>query len=285
MTSRKTKASRSKNPRMAKLARIEALVHDVSQLDSPLHMALWGRVKSGKTGFIASGPDPIIFAVEEGTKTIRNTPAAVFPTELVEGTVRWRTPKWKDARDFIYYLRHGNHAHKTVGVDTMTSLARTAVRFINRDEEVRDEARAPGTMDQRTYGRLATVMNEFMEDLEAVCKERNMHLIYTCQERVLNEEQAMKAGSDFVPDLTPAVRATFMEKPDIIARTVIEEVETEDLDPRNLQLRYGMVFRHEEWPVGERVTPIGEKPYLPAIAYNVTVPKLIRRIERKKKEK
>ena len=35
-------------------------------------------------------------------------------------------------------------------------------------------------------------------------------------------EQAEKAGSDFVPDLTPSVRSTILAQPGIIARTIIE---------------------------------------------------------------
>lgn len=275
---------KTKTPKLDRLAKIQGSITSVGDLTSPLHQLVWGRVKSGKTGYIASGPNPIIFAVEEGTKTIRQTGAAVFPVETVEGVTRWRQPKWKDTYDFIYFIRYGDHDYQTAGVDTMTALARAAVRFINRDEEARDEHRAPGSMDQRTYGRLATSMTEFMEDLESACKERNMHLIYTCQERVLNEEQAEKSGSDYAPDLTPAVRSVILEKPDIISRTIVEEVETGDIDGTNLQLRYGQQFRHPDWPVGERVTPIGSKPYLPAVAWNVTIPKIIKRIEKKAKE-
>lgn len=268
--------------RMKRLAEIEKQIISVQDVNHLLHMLLWGQTKSGKTAFIASAPKPLIFAVEEGTMTVRGKKGVqVFP--FTQGG-DYRTPKWKDAIDFIYYIRYGDHDRETAAVDTMTALARVAMRFINKDEEARDEARAPGTTDRRTYGRLATAMSDFMEDLEAACLERGMHLIYTCQERRLNEEQAAAEGADYVPDLTPAVRSVILEKPSIVARTFKEEVETDDLEA-DPEVRYGMYFRHPEWPVGERLTPIGaSKPWLPTVSYKATVPALLRRIEKAKKE-
>lgn len=269
------------NSRMKRLARIEASFKSVADINHLLHALFWGNVKTGKTGLLATAPKPAVFAVEDGTMTIRNHPeVTAFP---IDENGQWRAPKWKDAIDFIYYIRYGDHDFQTAAVDTVTALARIAMRFINNDEEARDDVRAPGTTDQRTYGRLARSMEDFMEDLQTACTERGMHLIYTCQERRLNEEQADKEGTDYVPDLTPAVRGVILEKPSIIGRTFKEEVETEDLsaDP---ELQYGVWFRHPEWPVGERLTPIGaSKPWLPTVSYNVTIPKLLRRIDKAKK--
>lgn len=264
----------SNSARMKRLAEIQAQISPVSSMADMLHMLAWGRVKSGKTRLIASGPRPIIFATERGTDTIRTYPNVdVFPVERETG--KYIVPRWKHARDFIYFLNHADHDYKTVGVDTMTALLRIAVRFINKDEEIRDDFRAKGTTDQRTWGRVGSIMNEFMEDLEAVCIQRGMHLIYTAQERSLGEEQAIRAGSDYVPDLTPAVRSTILEKPSILARTMIEEDASGDLNKTGL--KYGMVFKHPEWPVGVR-EPDPKKPF-PDTAFNVTIPKLLKRIQ------
>lgn len=267
---------------MKRLARIQSKIQPVESVQFLLHMLIWGGTKTGKTGFIGSAPKPIIFATEQGTMTVRQIPGiSVYP---VDDEGLYVQPKWKDAIDFIYFIRYGDHDFKTVAVDTMTALARIAMRFINNDEEARDDVRAPGTTDQRTYGRLGRAMEDFMEDLEAACIERGLHLIYTCQERRLNEEKASEEGTDFVPDLTPAVRSVILEKPSIIARTFKEEEESDDLNED--RLRYGMYFRHPEWPVGERITPVGsDKPWLPTVSYSVTVPKLLRRIEKAKGSK
>jgi hypothetical protein len=179
------------------------------------------------------------------------------------------------------WLRYGDHDRETVGVDTTTALLRMAVRYINKDEEVRDDFRAKGTTDQRTWGRVGSLLNEFMEDLSQVCVERGMHLIWTAQERSLNEDQALKAGSDYVPDLTPAVRSTILAQPSIIARTIIEEDMEGDIE--NTQLKYGMVFKHAEWPVGVRESIRKNSKPFPGKAFNVTVPKLVRRISTKEK--
>lgn len=269
---------RPSSKRMKRLNEIQGRIAPVSSMEFLLNALVWGRVKAGKTRFIATGPTPIVvFAAEEGTKTIRDYPNLdVFPVH----NGRWYTPKWKDARDFIYFLNYADHEYKTVGVDTMTALLRIAVRYITKDEEVRDEARAPGLNDQRTWGRVGNIMNEFMEDLESVCKVRGMHLVYTAQERALNEEQALKAGSDYVPDLTPSVRSTILEKPDMLARVFIEEEESEDLSATNL--KYGMQFKHPEWPVGLR-EPTNSKPF-PSRAFNVTIPKILKRMDATAKE-
>lgn len=276
-----SKSMKGNTARAKRLQKIESRIAPVSQLEFLLNSLVWGRVKSGKTGFIATGPKPIVFAVEEGTKTIRDYPELdVFPTREVGGTRKWIAPKWEDARDFIYFLYHGEHDYKTVGVDTMTALLRVAVRFITKDEEVRDDLRAKGLNDQRTWGRVGNAMNEFMEDLETVCKIRGMHLVYTAQERVLSEEQAIQAGSDYVPDLTPSVRSTILEKPDMIMRTVMEEETTEDLSETSI--KYGMVFKHATWPVGIR-EPRSAKPF-PSQAYNVTIPKILKRMNASKEK-
>lgn len=262
---------KANSKRMQRLAEIEALMQPVGSINTLMHVLLWGRVKSGKTRFIASGPNPVILACEDGTKTIRNFPnVTVFPVTAAGDYV---PPRWKDARDFIYYLNYADHNFETVGVDTMTSLMRMALRFVTKDEELRDDLRAKGTLDYRVWNRVTRLLVEFMEDLEGVCKARNMHLIYTCQERSLKEEQAEIEGS-FVPDLNPAVRGAILEKPDLIARTFIEEVESEDL--QKVSYRYGMQFKHHEWPVGVR-EPAGTKP-LPNRAFKVDLPKLIERM-------
>ena len=256
--------------RVQKIKAIESQIQNVADIKSPLHTLIWGRVKAGKTAFIATGPRPIVFAVEEGTKTIKNFPEVdVFP---VNEQGLWVPPRWKSASDFVYYLRYADHDYKTVGVDTMSALLRVALRFIRKDEEARDEFRPKGAMTQPDWGRVASLMTMFMEDLEAVCKSRGMHLVYTCHERSLSEEQAYKAGSDFVPDLPPSVRGPILEKPDLIARVFIEEGD-------DGKMKYGMTFKHPEWPVGVRETlqKEGYKP-LPATTYKATIPALVKRL-------
>lgn len=266
---------------MKRLKRIGANIQEAESIEHLLHILVWGPVKSGKTTFLGTAPKPIIFAAEEGTMVLRHKQdIQVYP---VDKQGHYKQPKWKDAIDFIYYVRYGDHDRESVGVDTVNALARIAMRFINKDEEARDDVRAPGTTDQRTYGRLKSLMAEFCEELEAACKERGLHLIYTCHEKILNEDQAEKEGSDYAPDLIPSIRSSIVANPSVIARTFKEEIETDDLDAPS-EVTYGMYFRHPEWAVGERITPKeAKKPWLPAISYKATVPALIKRINRKAK--
>ena len=65
----------------------------------------------------------------------------------------------------------------------------------------------------------------------------------------------------------------------------MENEEGEEITDEEEAMKYGMIFRDPDLLVGERVTPIGAKePWLPRYAYNVTVPRLIRRIQRSEKK-
>lgn len=271
----------SKRQRRLKL--VESRIAPIQESTHLLYMMVWGRVKSGKTGFACSGPKPIMLMAERGQMTVRKVPdLQIYPIDRKTG--RPRLVRWGDTFDFLYYLRYGDHDRETVVVDTMSALVRTGLRYINKDEEARDDARAPGLTDQRTWGRLAILITEFMEELEEICLTKGMHLIYTAQERTLNEEKAEQMGVDYIPDFTPAIRSFVTEKPSILARTFMENEEGEEITDEEENMRYGMVFRDPDLLVGERVTPIGSKdPWLPRYAYNVTVPKLIRRIQRSEK--
>ncbi len=272
----------SKRERRLKL--VQSRIVPVHESTNLLYMMVWGRVKSGKTGFACSGPKPIMLMAERGQMTVRKNPELqIYPVNRKTGNPR--PVRWSDTFDFLYYLRYGDHDRETVVVDTMSALVRTGMRYINKDEEARDEARAPGLTDQRTWGRLAILVTEFMEELEEVCLTQGMHLIYTAQERALNEEKAEQAGVDFIPDFTPAIRSFVTEKPSILARTFMENEEGEEITDEEEAMKYGMIFRDPDLLVGERVTPIGAKePWLPRYAYNVTVPRLIRRIQRSEKK-
>ena len=272
----------SKRERRIKL--VEAKIVPVTTSPSLIYMMIWGRVKSGKTALACSGPKPIVLEAEKGTMTVRTRKdLLVFPRKK-DGS--YRPLRWKDTYDFLYYLRYADHDRETVVVDTMSALVRTALRYINKAEEARDDARAPGVTDQRTWGRLGTVITEFMEELEEICQTRGMHLIYTAQERNLNEEQAEKLGVDKVPDFSPSIRSFVTEKPSILARTFLEDEEGDEIDEESDTIRYGVTFRDPDLLVGERVTPAGAKsPWLPRHAYNVTIPKLVRKIERAEKGK
>lgn len=273
----------SKRTRRLKL--VESKIVPISDTTDLIHALIWGRVKSGKTGFGCSGPKPVMLMAERGQMTVRQRRGLViFPVNRKTGHPR--PLRWKDTYDFLYWLRYAEHDRETVVIDTMSALVRVGLRFINKDEEARDDARAPGTIDQRTWGRLATLVTEFMEEIEEICLVRGMHLVYTAQERTLGEEQAEKAGVDKVPDFTPSIRAFVTEKPSIIARTFIENEEGDEATDIEVEesdnLRYGMTFRDPDLLVGERVTPYGsKKPWLPRHAYNVTVPKLVKLIERR----
>ena len=272
----------SKRERRLKL--VQSRIVPVHESTNLLYMMVWGRVKSGKTGFACSGPKPIMLMAERGQMTVRKIPdLQIYPVNRKTGNPR--PVRWSDTFDFLYYLRYGDHDRETVVIDTMSALVRTGMRYINKDEEARDEARAPGLTDQRTWGRLAILITEFMEELEEICLTQGMHLIYTAQERALNEEKAEQAGVDFIPDFTPAIRSFVTEKPSILARTFMENEEGEEITDEEEAMKYGMIFRDPDLLVGERVTPIGSKePWLPRYAYNVTVPRLIRRIQRSEKK-
>lgn len=260
--------------RAKRLSKVEARLRPVSQTkpSSFLYMLVWGMIKSGKTSFTATGPRPVVFLAEPGHMTVRyDEHLIVFP---IDERGNYINPVWEDAVDFKYYLRYADHDRKTVGMDSMSGLINLGMRYILKDEEARDEKRVPDTMTQPQWGRLNKLILDYLEDLEAICAEKGMHLILTAHERPPRDDT--EEGS-VVPDMTPQLSRNILKRPAIIAWTFTEEDEEEEDE-----LKYGMMFRDPELMVGERVTPPdAEKPWLPKVAYDVTIPGLVKIINRK----
>ena len=260
----------------ARLAEIMSQVSPVDKIDQTLHMTVYGRQKTGKTRFACSGPKPILFMAEPGVMTVRDVPdLQLFPVDKKGKPTK---VQWSSAYDFLYYLKYADHDRKTVVVDTVTALARTCMRYILKDEESRDTERMPNNPTMQSWGRLSQSMNEFMEELSAVCRTQGMHLIYLAQERYLKED-TNASGPDIVPDVSPAIRSTLCEMPDIIARTFVREGELPANAPltQDPPLEYGMEFRSAKALVGERLTT-GNEQVLPNWAKDVTVPKLLKKL-------
>lgn len=260
----------------ARLAEIQSQVAAVDKVSQSLHMCVYGQQKTGKTRFACSGPKPILFMAEPGMMTVRNIPDLVlFP---VDDNGKPQKVTWSNAYDFLFYLKYADHDRETVIIDTVTALARTCMRYILKDEESRDTERMPNNPTMQSWGRLGQSMNEFMEELSAVCRTRGMNLIYVAQERYLKEDKEF-LGPDIVPDVSPSIRSTLCEMPDIIARTFVEEGDIPAGASLNddAPIQYGMEFRSARALVGERITT-GDEPVLPNKAYNVTVPKLLNKL-------
>ena len=260
----------------ARLAEIQGQVSTVDKVGQSLHMCVYGQQKTGKTRFACSGPKPILFMAEPGMMTVRDIPdLQLFP---VDKKGKPQKVTWANAYDFLYYLKYGDHDRKTVVIDTVTALARTCMRYILKDEESRDTERMPNNPTMQSWGRLGQSMNEFMEELSATCRTKGMNLIYVAQERYLKEDKDF-TGPDIVPDVSPSIRSTLCEMPDIIARTFVEEGDIPAGAPIDTtpDVRYGMEFRSARALVGERLTT-GDDPVLPNMAYNVTVPKILSKL-------
>lgn len=280
-TKTRKKVPTSTDAKEKRLVLVKSRLHPVVDARVLLHMLVWGRVKSGKTTFACSGPKPIMFLAETGQLSVRTHKDLVIYPLNPDGS--FRKVIWKDAYDFLYLLRHGGLERETVVIDTASALVRIGMKYILKDEEARDVEREPDTPTQPTWNRLTNIMLEFMEELEAICRTQNMHLIYTAQQRILSEQKAETEGTNISPDFSPALKSFITQKPDILARTFIEKEESDDLEAEPT-LKYGMMFRHDEFLVGERVTPRGAKtPYLPSRAFDVTIPGLIRVIEKERK--
>ena len=260
----------------ARLAEIQGQVSTVDKVGQSLHMCVYGQQKTGKTRFACSGPKPILFMAEPGMMTVRDIPdLQLFP---VDKKGKPQKVTWSNAYDFLYFLKYGDHDRKTVVIDTVTALARTCMRYILKDEESRDTERMPNNPTMQSWGRLGQSMNEFMEELSAVCRTKGMNLIYVAQERYLKEDKEF-SGPDIVPDVSPSIRSTLCEMPDIIARTFVEEGDIPPGAPIDTvpDINYGMEFRSARALVGERLTT-GNDPVLPNMAYNVTVPKILSKL-------
>lgn len=176
-----------------------------------LKLLAYGQNGKGKTRLGASGPRNVVIVDcnEKGGLSVRNFEGVdIFPIET-----------WSDIDLAYWYLHGGNHGYETVVIDTETSLAALAMKFVLGDEASRDPTRDPMVPDKRSWGKVGELMKT------QILQFRNlpMHVVFLAQERRGFTDDDEEAPEVF-PDVSPSIRTTLTAAVDIIGRMYVREV-------------------------------------------------------------
>lgn len=183
---------------------------------------VYGRNKKGKTRFCATAPDVLICDPEDGT---------IAETKLNPDV--WHVTEWGDLDEIYNFLKAGGKSPKTgkpyqwVALDGMTKMLSMAIDFVSKQQAERDLTRQPNQVDQRTYGQANRMIESMLHNFHSL---RNIGIILTAQERVVEIENMEDLGSDedatpstfqYVPDLTKGARAPLNQVVDLIGRIYV----------------------------------------------------------------
>jgi hypothetical protein len=183
---------------------------------------VYGRNKKGKTRFCATAPNVLILDPEDGTTAETKLDPDVWPIS-----------QWTDLDDVYNAIKSGIKSPKTgepykwVALDGMTRMLSMALDFVSRQQAERDLTRQPGMIDKRTYGQANKMIEGVLHNLHSL---RNVGLIFTAQERVVEIENMEDLGDDddatpasfmYVPDLTKGARAPLNQVVDVIGRIYV----------------------------------------------------------------
>jgi hypothetical protein len=183
---------------------------------------IYGRNKKGKTRFCATAPGVLIADPEDGTTAETKLDPDVWPVT-----------KWDDLDEIYNAVKSGikspktNQPYEWIALDGMTRMLSMAIDFVSRQQAEKDITRQPTQTDQRTYGQANRMIESMLHNFHSL---RNVGLIFTAQERVVEIENMEDLGDDedaspasfmYVPDLTKGARAPLNQVVDVIGRIYV----------------------------------------------------------------
>lgn len=183
---------------------------------------VYGRNKKGKTRFCSTAPNVLICDPEDGTIAEQKLDPDVWPIT-----------QWADLDEVYNAVKGGVKSPKTgqpyewIALDGMTRMLSMALDFVSSKQAERDLTRQPGMIDKRTYGQANKMIEGVLHNFHSL---RNVGLIFTAQERVVEIENMEDLGDDddatpasfmYVPDLTKGARAPLNQVVDVIGRIYV----------------------------------------------------------------
>lgn len=183
---------------------------------------VYGRNKKGKTRFCATAPGVLILDPEDGT---------IAETKLNPDV--WPISQWSDLDEVYHAVKGGltspntKEPYQWIAFDGMTRILSMAINFVSNQQAERDLTRHPNQVDQRTYGQANKMIESMLHNFHSL---RNVGLIFTAQERVVEIENMEDMGEDsdatpvsyqYVPDLTRGARGPLNQVVDVIGRIYV----------------------------------------------------------------
>jgi hypothetical protein len=197
-----------------RIAAVKKRIQPVSESSPYVRALFYGRNGRGKTRAAAmGGGKTLVFDInEEGTRSIQN----------YKDVYRYPCSDWPSIAYGYWYLKEGDHDYTTVVLDTWTQAQKLGMKQVLQEAEDRDPMRPPSTPDQRTWGKLAELMNGLTLDF----RNLPMHVVFVCQERIDKnaDDEEGESTPRTVPDLAPSIRGTVMSAVGIIGRVYKREV-------------------------------------------------------------
>lgn len=235
---------------------------------------VYARKKKGKTtfGLSAGVANTLVVDPERGSTYKKKLNPYIWPVS-----------KWENMQDVWGALRTGelSPARLELGpetepfsyvlVDGLTRLNNMAVKYVMRQEELKNLDRRPGMVDRRDYNKSGELMKTMLTNFHNL----PMGVIYTAQERMISADSGDSDEDEestfFVPDLPEGVRGHVNSLVDVIARlyTVRVTVGGEEKVRRRLHLDV-----HERYDTGYRSDFV-----LPSTITSPTIPKLTKLME------
>lgn len=205
--------------------RIAKRIVDVSTIENPMRVALYGRTGSGKTTIAASFPSPLLVDIkeEQGTASVKDVKGLkVFPADT-----------WDDIEQIYWYLENGEHPFKTVILDTTTQMQELAIRHVLSKAKKSDEdAGGFGTMTKQMWGDTATLMKTWLINYRGL----GINIVYLAQERIFNAGDDAPEDNQIAPEvgprMMPSVGSTLNAAVDYIGQTFIREHILRKRDPK-----------------------------------------------------
>lgn len=210
----------------------------VDQLPPHLKMCLYARNKVGKTQFAGSSTLDtfLIDCNEKGTDSISDR----------SNVTVFEIPKFDDIDAAYWYLKASNHPHKVVVIDTMSMLAKLAMKHVLKEDLEKTLDREPPTPDKRSWGKVGQLLDE------TTMRFRNlpMHVLFLAQERrTTSDDDEGGTTIEIGPDLSPAPRATLQSAVSLIGRLYVKEVEKDD---KTTMQRRMLTGAHPKYTAGNR---------------------------------
>lgn len=237
--------------------RFEDGIKPVEEVSPYLKLGVYGRNGRGKTRLGASFPNALIIDInEEGTRSAVGT-----------GTEVRECRNFDEVAHGYWYLKAGNHSYETVVIDTVTALHQASLRKVLGEAEDRDPTREPSTPDKRTHGRAGQLTRDLVMDF----RNLPMHVVYLCQERVIDDEDSDEPAFH-TADLPAGARGTMTGAVGILGRIFSREMTVRNRTTKKKTTKWidlMLVGPHEQFDTKDRTNNLG------VIVQQPTGPKLI----------
>lgn len=180
---------------------IEDRLVDLTEVNSPTIITVYGRPGSGKTTFASTGPKPQLFidVKDKGTDSAKHT-------DLEEGDITvFQLKEFDDIYEIYDYIVDNPDTYKSVVIDHMTAL-----QDLSHEKAMKDEKKT--TMSQRLYGHSSSYLKEVIA-LYKDLTDLGITPIFITQDRTDSEgdgedQLAPEVGPALMPSIARSLSAS-----------------------------------------------------------------------------